>query len=122
MKKICLAVLIGLIQGSALLAMAPPVNQAGGTQQPAGGMGSMLMLFLPLLVIWWFLLIRPQQKKEKERQKMLSELNKGDEVLTIGGVFGEVVQVKEDRVTLKVADKTNIEVTKSAVSSKLKKS
>lgn len=121
MKKILFTAIICLIQGGALLAMAPPVNQ-GGAQQQTGGMGSMLMLFLPLLVIWWFLLIRPQQKKEKERQKMLSELNKGDEVLTIGGIYGEVVQVKEDRVTLKVADKTNIEVTKSAVSTKLKKS
>ncbi|MDD5065836.1 MAG: preprotein translocase subunit YajC [bacterium] len=121
MKKLSLIVAMVLIKLNTLLAMAPPVGKGGSPQQAGGGLTGMLMLFLPLMLVWWFLLIRPQQKKEKERQKMLNELNKGDQVVTIGGIFGEVVQVKDDRITIKIADKTNIEVTKTAVSGKIKK-
>ncbi len=119
MRTIYSTMMILLIQFTTLLAMAPTPGK--GSQQQGGGMGSMLILFLPLLIIWWFLLIRPQQKKEKDRQKMLSQLNKGEQILTIGGIFGEIVQVKEDRVTIKIADKINIEVSKSAISQKITK-
>jgi preprotein translocase subunit YajC len=90
-------------------------------QRGSAGLSGMLILFLPLLLIWYFLLIKPQQKKEKERQNMLKNLQKGDKVVTIGGILGEVAQVKEDRIVLKISDKVNIEILKSAISSKISK-
>lgn len=118
MKTILLSLTVLCININSLLAMAPP-TQGGKPSAQGGGFSSLLILFLPLLLIWYFLLIRPQQKKEKQKQKMLTELKKGDQVMTIGGIFGQVVQVKDNRITIKVADKTNIEVSKSAVGNKL---
>ena len=71
------------------------------------------------MVIWYLLLIRPQQKKEKNKQKMITELKKGDKVLTIGGLYGQVVMVKDNRIVIKVSEKTNLEVSKTAISGKV---
>jgi preprotein translocase subunit YajC len=62
-------------------------------------------------------MIRPEQRKQKQRQKMISEMKKGDRVLTAGGIYGVIHNVKDDLVILKIAENTNIEVLKSAVSS-----
>lgn len=118
MKKFWIMITILFIKVNSLLAMSPPTAK-GGKPAQGGGFGSLIILFLPLLLIWYFLLIRPQQKKEKQKQKMLTELKKGEQVMTIGGVFGQIVQVKDNRITLKISDKTNIEVSKSAISNKI---
>lgn len=83
-----------------------------------------LMSFLPMIVIFvlfWFLLVRPQQKRMKEQQKMLSEIVKGDEVATQGGIVGRVVKTSEQYLTLEVADKVEIVVQRAAVAAKLEK-
>lgn len=118
MKKLFLLMGLLIININSLLAMAPP--KQGGTSQKGGGFTSLLVLFLPLLLIWYFLLIRPQQKKEKQKQKMLSDLNKGDQIMTIGGIFGQITQVKDNRITIKIADKINIEISKTAIGNKIK--
>jgi preprotein translocase subunit YajC len=66
-----------------------------------------LMGLLPIVimfVILWFLMIRPQMKKAKEHQKMVGELQKGDEIVTQGGVAGRIVKVGESFMTLEVAE------------------
>lgn len=78
-------------------------------------MSSALSSFaLPVLmiVIFYFLLIRPQQKREKERQKQLKGIEKGDRVLTRGGIFGTVVGVKQEEniAIVKIADEVKVEV------------
>ncbi len=118
MKRIYLLIMMILINCSSLMAMMGQ-PQKGGKPGKGGGFGSLLVLFLPLLVIWYFLLIRPQQKKEKKKQKIISELAKGDKVMTIGGLYGQVVQVKESRLVIKVSEKTNVEISKTAVSGKV---
>lgn len=83
-----------------------------------------LMSFLPMIVIFvlfWFLLVRPQQKRMKEQQKMLSEIVKGDEVVTQGGIVGRVAKATEQYLTLEVADKVEIVVQRAAVAAKLEK-
>lgn len=65
--------------------------------------------------IFYFLLIRPQQKKQKEHEKMVSELNKNDEIVTNGGVHGTVVNVKDTTLILKIDENVKIEINKSAV-------
>lgn len=90
------------------LAQANP--QAGGSQ-----LGFMFFLII-MLVVYWVFLIRPQSKKRKELQQKLSNLKKGDRVVTIGGVHGKIVSVKDKVVVLRVDDRAEITFDKNAIS------
>lgn len=82
------------------------------------------MGFLPMAVIFvlfWFLLIRPQQKKMKEHQQMLSEIVKGDEVATQGGIVGRVTKAGEQYLAIEIANGVEINVQRGAVTAKLEK-
>ncbi|HHY41977.1 MAG TPA: preprotein translocase subunit YajC [Thermoanaerobacterales bacterium] len=88
-------------------------------------MDSFLNQFGPLIIIFaifYFMIIRPQQKREKDRRNMLASLKEGDEVITIGGIYGKILNLKEDVVTLDVGDKIKIKVTRSAIGNVIKKS
>lgn len=96
---------------------------AGSGQQQQSG-GNPLGFFLPIILIFiimYFLMFRPQAKKQKELRKMLDSLQKGDRVITIGGILGVVagLREKDNVVILKVADNVKIEVTKTAIARKL---
>jgi len=80
--------------------------------------------FLPLIIIFilfWFMLIRPQMKRAKEQKKMLSELTKGDEVITSSGQLGKVAKISDQYVSLEIADGVITHVQKSAVQTLLPK-
>ena len=69
------------------------------TEQQQGGPGGILLMVLYMVVIFgamYFILIRPQRKKQKEEKKMRENLQVGDEVVTIGGIYGRVISLKED--------------------------
>ena len=70
---------------------------------------------LVLFLIMYLLLIRPRQRRQQEHTKMITALRKHDEVVTIGGVHGTIVNVKEDLVTLRVDDNVKMDVDKTAV-------
>ncbi len=89
-------------------AMAP--GQAGGQ----AGFASFIPLVL-MFVIFYFLLIRPQQKKAKEHQAMIGNLKKGDKVVTSGGIHGTVTKVDDSVVTMEIADKVKIKVTRANI-------
>ena len=93
---------------------------APGTQQGSPGW----MQFLPMILLFaamYFLMIAPQRKKQKEHDRMLKSLESGDEVVTTGGIFGVITNVKEDRFVVRVADNTKIEIGKAFVQTVLKK-
>lgn len=74
--------------------------------------------FVPLIllfVIFYFLLIRPQQKQQKQRKEMLSNLKKGDRVVTIGGMHGVIKEIDETMISLRVADNLNLKFSRAAV-------
>jgi preprotein translocase subunit YajC len=76
------------------------------------------MSFLPMIAIvgiFYFLVLRPQSKKAKEHQRMLSELKKGDDVSTQGGIIGKITGIKDNEVTLQVQEGVRIRVLRSAV-------
>ncbi len=82
------------------------------------------MQFLPLIVIFavfYFMLIRPQMKRSKEHRQLVSQLGKGDEVVTNGGLLGRITEVSESFITLEIADKVQIKVQRQAVSSVMPK-
>ncbi len=94
--------------------------------QATGGMpgGSDLMTFLPMIaifVVFYFLLIRPQQKKAKEAKAMLEALQKGDEVVTAGGLLGRIAKLTDQYATIEVAPNTEITVQRQAVAQLLPK-
>lgn len=87
---------------------------------PQGG----LMGFLPLIVIFavfYFMLIRPQMKRTKEHRQLVSQLAKGDEVVTNGGLLGRITDVSETFITLEVADNVKIKLQRQAVASVMPK-
>lgn len=83
-----------------------------------------IMSFLPFIVIFvlfYFMLIRPQMKRAKEQKKMIDALQKGDEVVTSGGMLGKVAKVGEQYVSLEVADNVTIQVQKATIQTLLPK-
>jgi preprotein translocase subunit YajC len=94
-----------------LFAMAPQ----GGDQ--GGGLMSTLIMFGAIFLIFYFMIIRPQQKRTKEREKLLSSIQKGDKVITNGGIHGVVSSVEEKTVILQVSDNTKLKFERSAITS-----
>jgi preprotein translocase subunit YajC len=97
---------------------------AGAASDPTSGLMGMLPILLMFIVLW-FVMIRPQMKKAKEQQKMVSELAKGDEVVTQGGIAGRIAKVGENYLSLEVAEGKDgavvITVQKNAVGALLPK-
>ena len=97
-----------------MLAMAPP---ADGAPSAFGQMLPFILIFAAM----WFLLIAPQRKKQKKHDAMIKALEPGTDVVTIGGVYGTITSVKDDRFILKIADNVKIEVTKVSVANKVER-
>ncbi len=80
--------------------------------------GNPLLGFLPIIllfVIFYFLLIRPQQQSQKKRKEMLGSLQKGDRIITIGGIYGMIKEIKEDTVIVRIADNVNIKMARAGI-------
>ncbi|MCF8045690.1 MAG: preprotein translocase subunit YajC [Desulfarculaceae bacterium] len=90
------------------------MGQAGGQAQGPGGIAAFMPLII-LFVIFYFLLIRPQQKRAKEHKAMVSNLKKGDRVITSGGIHGTIASLDETTLTLEIAEKTKIKVNRGNV-------
>ncbi len=83
--------------------------------QPLGGLTSLVPLVI-MLGIFYFLLIAPMRKRQKQQEQMIAGLKAGDRVLTAGGIYGTIVGIKDDRLTLRIADQVKVDVSKSSVS------
>jgi preprotein translocase subunit YajC len=87
-------------------------------QTASGGAGMFTTFFLPLIlmvVVFYFLILRPSQKRNKERAKMLSSVEKGAKIVTIGGLHGTIEELADDKVTLKTADGTRLTFDRDAI-------
>ncbi|MEZ4722794.1 MAG: preprotein translocase subunit YajC [Flavobacteriales bacterium] len=87
-----------------------------------GGEDNPLFSFLPIIaivIVFYFFMIRPQQKKAKDAKKFREALGKGDKVITIGGIHGKIVEIKDQYLVLNIANGVDIKVQKSAVSPEL---
>lgn len=89
--------------------------QAQGAGNTQSGSWSSIIMIVAIFVIFWLFFIRPQNKKAKEQQKFRDNLQKGDKVVTIGGIHGKVDEVKEHTVVVSVDHNTKIEFEKSAI-------
>jgi preprotein translocase subunit YajC len=86
----------------------------------AGGFGAFIPLIL-MFAIFYFLLIRPQQKKAKQHKAMLSAVRKGDKVVTSGGLHGEITGITEDVLTVEIAPKVRVKVSRGSIAGVLKR-
>ena len=82
------------------------------------------MSFLPFILIFaamYFLMIAPQRKKQKEHTKMIDALSTGDEVVTVGGIYGEITNKKDDRFVIRIAEGTKVEIGRAFIHGLVKK-
>ena len=89
--------------------------QAAPAAQPQGGGWSMWIMLALIFVVMWFFMIRPQRKQQKELQSFRDSLKKGDKVVTIGGIYGTVCEIKENNVLIEVDNNVKIRVSKNAL-------
>ncbi len=92
-------------------------GQAGGAAAPGGGglLATPLVPIILMLGVMWFFLIRPQQKKQKEHREMLVSLKKGDRIITSGGLYGRITGLTEASLTIEIADKVRVKVSRAHV-------
>ena len=87
----------------------------------AGGGFSMIIMLVAMFAIFYFLIIRPENKKKKKTEEMRSSLNLGDEITTIGGITGKIVQITEETITFETGeDRVRLQVKKWAISTTAK--
>ena len=94
--------------------MAPQGGDGGGS------LISTLIMFGAIFAIFFFMIIRPQQKRAKEREKLLSNIEKGDKIVTSGGVHATIVGIEEKTVLIEIAPNVKIKIERSAIGSVVK--
>ncbi|MBM3887336.1 preprotein translocase subunit YajC [Candidatus Dependentiae bacterium] len=99
-----------LLINDAMAATAPAADASS-----AGGGFSTIIMLVVFFGIFYFMLIRPQTKRNREHQNLVNNLQKGDEVVTSGGILGRIVKIEENITTLALNDTTEIKIQKSAV-------
>ncbi len=86
---------------------------------PAGGsIVGLLMPFIIMIGIFYFIAIRPEQQRRKRHREMVVSLRKGEKVVTVGGIYGTIIEVRDDTVTLEIAKGTRVKLSKSSVGRK----
>ena len=103
-----------------LLSLMPTLAMAQDAGQGMSVMGQ-IIFFAGFILIFYFLIWRPQSKRAKEHKNLMSGLNKGDEVVTSGGVAGRITKVTDDFIVLEVADNVEMKIQKVAVAAALPK-
>lgn len=95
--------------------MAPQGGEGGG------GLVSTLIMFGAIFLIFYFMIIRPQQKRSKEREKLLSNLEKGDKIITNGGIHGIIAGLEEKTALVQVSDSLKLKVERSSITTVIDK-
>ena len=103
---------------ASLFLMTPPAGS--GDQSGAGGISTIIM-FAMIGLIFFFMIYRPQKKRQKERESLISKMEKGDKVITSSGIHGTISQLDETSILVQVSDNTKIRFEKSAISTVLTK-
>ena len=97
--------------------IAYAMGQAGGAAGQGGGglLATPLFPIMLMLGVMWFFLIRPQQKKQKEHREMINNLKKGDRIITSGGLYGRITGMTDATLTLEIADKVRVKVSRAHI-------
>jgi len=89
-------------------------NSSGAGEGGGSGIG-MIIMFGSIFLIFWFMILRPQKKQQDQRKNMIEALKRGDQVVTAGGLFATVKDVKADRVVATISDGVKVEIAKGSI-------
>ncbi|MEJ5230035.1 MAG: preprotein translocase subunit YajC [Pseudothermotoga sp.] len=104
-----------------LYSAAPGTTGSAPTSTTATGSGfSFIFLLAILFAMFYFLIILPQRRREKQFRDMISNMKRGDTVITVGGIVGKIIDIKKDTIKIKTAMTTELEITKRAIATVLK--
>jgi len=98
-----------------------PASAQSAAAGPAAGGPGFIILMVVTGIIMWFVVLRPQMKRQKEHRELITQLNKGDEVITSGGIAGRIEDIGENFITVEIADNTKIKLQKNAINAVLPK-
>jgi preprotein translocase subunit YajC len=98
-----------------------PIILAQNETTPNGGGLNTILIMLLFIAAMYFLLIAPQRKKQKAHQQMIAQLKSGDEIMTNGGIYATITNIKSNRYVVKIAENTKIELNKAFIQSKISK-
>ena len=87
-------------------------------ENASGGLLNMLLLFVAMGLLMYALLIRPQQRRDKEHRDMLARVEKGDQIVTTGGIHGKVTGIADDVLTVEIAPNVRVKLSRSCVGSR----
>ena len=108
---------LGLVVG--LLITLVSIGGCAPAGEPEGGFDLSIIIFLVVIFgLMYLVLIRPQRKRQKEHQQLIEELNKGDRVVTAGGIYGQIESLSDDSVVIKVESGATMRVARSSVALK----
>jgi len=99
---------------AAAMAIITPAYAEAAPAAGGGGFASLIPLVL-IMVIFYFLLIRPQQKKLKQHRNLVEQLKKGDKIITGGGLYAKVIDVKDDTLKVEIADGVRIKIKRDTI-------
>ena len=97
------------------LLLMGPAAAPGGEGAPQGSALPAILMFAAIIAVMWLFMIRPQRKQQKEMQEFRNALKKGDKVVTVGGIYGEIVEVNEKTVLIKVDGDVKLRVDKQGL-------
>ncbi len=103
---------------SATTATTSTPNNDGAAPAQQGSIMGMLFPLLIFVLIFYFFIIRPQRKRDKQHNEMISAINRGDQIVTVGGFLGTVREVRDDTFQIEIAEGVRVRILKSAVQSK----
>ena len=111
---------IGLIAALLIAILAIPGGCTFGTEGEDGTTDSnsiwvMLAFFVVIIALFYFVMVRPQQKRQKDHQAMMEELQRGDKVMTAGGIYGTIESISEDSVVIKVESGATLRIARSSI-------
>ena len=106
-----------ILMGGMLISLPVLIGSCVPTPEGSeGGFDWTIILFLvAIFAIFYFLMIRPQRRRQKEHQDLVQELNKGDRVITAGGIYGQIESLSEDSIVLKIESGATIRIARSSV-------
>ncbi|MDR1620937.1 MAG: preprotein translocase subunit YajC [Synergistaceae bacterium] len=93
-------------------------SSEGGSQGSAQGLTGMVLPLAVFVLIFYFFIIRPQRKRQKQHDSLIGGITRGDQIITVGGFFGTVREVRDDTFMVEIADGVKVRVLKSAVQTK----
>jgi len=105
-----------------MLGLAYAMAQPAGNGQPQGSGIGLIVMMAVIFGLFYLLILRPQQKEQKKQKEMLKSIQRGDKVITKGGIYGTVIQDKDEtKLQIKIADNVKVDILRSAIISVIQK-